>query len=368
MERHVTFPNINGLRFIGSLGVLVFHCYMLNREIWGDFYQEYWFQKAYILISRGHHGVALFFIISGFLITYLLLNERSKGNFHLGRYLMRRFLRVWPLYFLVVLFGFFVFPHLPYGITTVHEFWRYALFLSNFDELINGMNDSINFLTATWTVSVEEQFYLAWGVLIGVVAFRKKAAYVWLFLLVLLGSLWFRMEHFDQHRILHYHTLSVMANFAIGGLAGLWTFTGGAQKLFENMPRYVIVLVYLVGCSLILFEDHLFKGIVFAFEQLVFGTFFAFVILEQVFSKRSFFKADRIPGFYQSGKITYGFYLFHCLFIYYWAMFFRDHGYTDHIGWYLLFVVLVFVSTYLMAWISYLAMEKPVLKLKKYFR
>ncbi len=368
MEKHVIFPNINGLRFIGSLSVLFFHCYMLNREIWGDFYHEYWFQKAYVLVSRGHLGVPLFFIISGFLITYLLLHEQSKGNFHLGRYLMRRFLRVWPLYFLVVLFGFFVFPHLPYGVATMHEFWRFALFLSNFDELINGMRDSINFLTATWTVSVEEQFYLAWGVLVGLTAFRKKVAYVYLFVLILIVSLIFRFQHLDSHRILHYHTLSVMANFAIGGLAGLWAFTGGAQRFFEKLPRYAIVLVYVIGCGIILFEDRLFKGWIFAFEQLVFGAFFAFVILEQVFSQRSFFKADRIPGFFQSGKVTYGFYLFHCLYIYYWAMIFRDNGLTDHIGWYLLFVLLVFVSTYTTAWLSYLAMERPALKLKKYFR
>ena len=167
------FDNLNGLRFVGALAVLLFHCFSLEREIWGDFFQGYWFQKVYLVVGKGHLGIILFFVLSGFLITYLLLFENAKtGRINLFNYLMRRFLRVWPMYFLVVLFGFFLFPILPYGIETIHEFWRFALFFSNIDEILLGKNDPLNFLSATWTVSVEEQFYLTWGILIGIISFR----------------------------------------------------------------------------------------------------------------------------------------------------------------------------------------------------
>jgi peptidoglycan/LPS O-acetylase OafA/YrhL len=365
----IFFPNLHGLRFVGALAVMFFHCFTLNREIWGDFYNGYWFQKAGIVLGKGHLGVILFFVLSGFLITYLLLDESTrKGRINLVHYLMRRFLRVWPLYFVIVLFGFFVFPHLPYGIETVHEFWRYALFLSNIDEVINGMRDSINFLTATWSVSVEEQFYLTWGVLIGLIAFRKKQTYLYFFCAVILTSLVFRYFHLDDHRSLYYHTFSVMSDLAIGGVIGLWAFNGGAQRAFENIPRWAIVLGYIAGCSLLVLEGHLFRGVFFIFERFVPGIVFAFILLEQVYSKHSFFKIDRVWGFYNSGKLTYGFYMFHCIFIYYWAIFFRNHGLTENLFHYCLFILAVFVSTYALAWISFYYFEEQFLKLKRFFR
>jgi peptidoglycan/LPS O-acetylase OafA/YrhL len=279
----IFFPNLHGLRFVGALAVMLFHCFTLNREIWGDFYQEFWFQKVGIVLGKGHLGVVLFFVLSGFLITYLLLDESTrKGRINLVHYLMRRFLRVWPLYFVIVLFGFFVFPHLPYGLETVHEFWRFALFLSNIDEILVGLKDQINFLTATWTVSVEEQFYLTWGVLIGLIAFRKKRTYLYFFCAVILVSLCFRYVYLGDHRSLYYHTFSVMSDLAIGGIIGLWAFNGTAKRLFEGIPRWVIVCGYVAGCCLLVLEGHLFKGIFFIFERFVPGVVFAFILLEQV--------------------------------------------------------------------------------------
>jgi len=365
----ILFPNLNGLRFVGALAVMLFHCFTLNREIWGDFYHSFWFQKAGILLGKGHLGVILFFVLSGFLITYLLLDESTrKGRINLKHYLMRRLLRVWPLYFVIVLFGFFIFPYTPYGIQTVHEFWRYALFLSNIDEILVGAKDSINFLTATWTVSVEEQFYLTWGVLIGFISFRKKSTYLYFFCAVILTSLIFRYAHLGDHRSMYYHTFSVMSDLAIGGIIGWWAFTGRAKTVFEYIPRWFIVVAYIIGCSLLILEGHLFKGVFFIFERFVPGVVFAFILLEQVYSKHSFYKIDHIYGFFNSGKLTYGFYLFHCIFIYYWAIFFKEFGWTQSLWQYLLFVVAVFVSTYVTAWLSFYYFEQPFLRLKRFFR
>lgn len=363
------FPNLNGLRFVGALAVMLFHCVTLNREIWGDFFQGFIFHKYVFVMGKGHLGVVLFFVLSGFLITYLLLNESSrKGRINLRNYLMRRFLRVWPLYFVIVLFGFFVFPHMPFGIVTVHEFWRYAVFLSNIDEILLGLKDSINFLTATWTVSVEEQFYLTWGILIGIIAFRKKKTYFYFFSSIVLLSLVFRYFHLNDHRMLYYHTFSVMSDLALGGLIGLWGFSGGAQRFMEKIPRWIIVLSYAAGGCLLLLEGHIFRGDFFIFERLVPGIVFAFIILEQVYAPNSFYKIDKVPGFFNAGKLTYGFYLFHCIYIYYWALFFKNHGLTESVWQYVLFVLFVFLSTYLSAWISFRYFETPILNLKRYFR
>lgn len=363
------FDNLNGLRFVGALAVLLFHCFSLEREIWGDFFQGYWFQKVYTVVGKGHLGIILFFVLSGFLITYLLLYENAKtGRINLFNYLMRRFLRVWPMYFLVVLFGFFIFPKLPYGIETIHEFWRFALFFSNIDEILLGENDSLNFLSATWTVSVEEQFYLTWGILIGIISFRKHTTYLLFFCTIILVSLIFRAFHLGEDRVLYFHTFSVMSDLAFGGIIGLLAFTGKVKSFFEKLTRVQIVLFYLFAAIIFLIEGHIFRGFLFTFERFVPGAIFAFIILEQVYSKNSFYKIDKVPYFFTSGELTYGFYMFHCFFIYYWSIFFKNHGYTEHVWQFVFYVLLVFTCTYALAWISLHYFERPILALKRYFR
>lgn len=363
------FPNLNGLRFIGAFMVFVFHAFSLGREIWGDFSKSGWFKGIYTITNKGHIGVSMFFVLSGFLITYLMLSEvRTNGKIRLSNFIARRILRVWPLYFLIVIFGFFIFPLLPYGIETVHAFWRYALFLSNIDEVINGMYDSINFLTATWSVSVEEQFYLSWAALIALLGFRKQRTFLFFFLCIILVTIIFRASNTGNERIVYYHTLSVISDLAIGGLAALLAFKGNIQVFFEQLSRWKIICIYILGALMILLESKIFPGYLFTFQRICFGIFFAFIILEQVYAPKSFFKADSIPGLKRSGEFTYGFYMFHCIFIYYWQQLFIQLGWTQHFYFFGIYLVLTFACTYTASWLSFLYFEKPFLRMKRFFR
>jgi peptidoglycan/LPS O-acetylase OafA/YrhL len=363
------FPNLNGLRFAGALAVMLFHCFTLHRDIWGDFYNTQWFKAIGLVLNKGHLGVALFFVLSGFLITYLLLNELARnGSINLGHYFMRRILRVWPLYFVVTLFGFYIFPHLPYGVETVHELWRYLIFASNIDEIILGLKDNINFLTATWTISVEEQFYLSWGIFIALLRFRNKNTFLWFFLSVIAGTIVFRLFHLNDERTLYFHTFSVISDLAFGGLIAWLVYYKKLSSFFEELPRWIILMAYLIGGALLLSEGKLLSGPAVSVARLIPETVFAFIILEQVYANHSFYKIDRIPGFFEAGKLTYGFYLFHCIYIWYWAHFFKDHQLTSNFSYYGLYVVLVFVSTYATAWLSFRYFEQPFLRLKRFFR
>lgn len=363
------FPNLNGLRFFAAIAVILFHGVSLHREIWGSFYNSVLFQKFAFIANRGHMGIIFFFVLSGFLITYLLLWETSQnGRIKLVNYLFRRFLRVWPLYFLVVFFGFFIFPLLPYGIDTKHELWRFVLFFSNIDEILIGAFDPINFLSATWTVSVEEQFYLVWGIFIGLFRFRKERTYYAFFLLVIGLSLLFRYYNLNDHRTLYFHTLSVMSDLAFGGIIGLLAFSGKIQAFFEKRNRIEIILFYLLAGWFLIYEGHFINGPLFVFERFVPGIIFGIVILEQVYAKRSFFKADRIPYFSYSGRITYGFYMFHCIYMHYWSHLFNDWQFTRYFYQYLIYVAVVFACTYITAHLSFKYYETPFLKLKKHFR
>lgn len=365
----IHFENLNGLRFIGALMVFIFHAFTINREVWGAFFDSTPMLVLRKLTSIGHYGVNLFFVLSGFLITYLLLKElREKGKIHIGFFLVRRILRLWPLYFVIVLFGFFIFPNLPFGSQTVHEFWRYALFLSNFDEIINGSKDSINFLTATWSVSIEEQFYLGWGLIIGLLKWQSIRSFRVFFLLVILSSVVFRFLHAENQSIIYYHSLSVISDMAIGGLLATWVFEKSSIRFIRELKKWQILLFYLTGIGFLFLAPRLLPGKWIAFERVISGSFFAFVLIEQLLAKRSFFKADRIPYFERAGKLTYGFYLFHCIVIFYLCKTFEVLNMNQHIGWFILYFIALLVINSILSVLSYRYFEKPLLDLKKYFR
>lgn len=364
------FENLNGLRFTGALMVFVFHCFTLNRDIWGDFFQNSLFKALYKIASKGHHGVGLFFVLSGFLITYLLLNEAKKaGKINVRHFFMRRILRIWPMYFLIVVFGFFIFPYLPHGQQTLHSLGYYATFLSNIDEIRVGLLDNLNFLTITWSVSIEEQFYLSWMLLMVLLPFfRKGRFFPILFFGWIIVSIIFRILHEGDERTLYSHTFSAISDLAIGGLLAYSVQKHKIQRFVIKLKKIWLIVFYVIGILLVLFSNQIFIGSLVGIERLLIAAFFAFIILEQVFAKNSFYKIDKIPYFYSSGELTYGFYMFHCIFIYYWAIFFENFGLTDQLWQFIVYVLVVFVCTYSLAFLSAKYFERPILAWKKHFR
>src|SRR5258707_1157994 len=115
----------------------------------------------------GWTGVDLFFVLSGFLITGILLRTKSEGNYFRNFY-GRRVLRIWPLYLCLLAFGFLAIPFLqPYLRPTVaeqcHPWQSYLLFVQN---LCVPMSGPFGPLQITWSLCVEEQFYLVWPLVV----------------------------------------------------------------------------------------------------------------------------------------------------------------------------------------------------------
>ena len=116
------------------------------------------------LFPDGWMGVDLFFVLSGFLITGILVDTReSPGYFR--RFYARRCLRIWPLYFCALAFMFVMVPLLrPSESHTVFDksspWWSYPLFLQNV--LVRNPTGAAGLLAVTWSLAIEEQFYLVW--------------------------------------------------------------------------------------------------------------------------------------------------------------------------------------------------------------
>ena len=172
----IYFPELDGLRFVAFLMVFLFHGGLPESMV----RQAIGFSAARALRENGGYGVQLFFILSGYLIATLLLREEARyGRVALRAFWIRRILRIWPLYYLLILIGFFVIPGLDgqFGTTGHRAMLRDHLlpflgFLGNWSMAL--VRPAPDWLSVLWSVCVEEQFYLVVPLLIALVAPRFR--------------------------------------------------------------------------------------------------------------------------------------------------------------------------------------------------
>lgn len=367
-QKKLYFENLDGLRFISFLLVFLFHSfYTTNTEILNS--------DTYIFITKrlfanGNLGVNFFFVLSGFLITYLLLNEKNKtGKIHPGQFWMRRILRIWPLYFLAVIIGFVGFPVIKefFGevSTEIAHPINYILFISNFEIINQGLPDS-SMLGVLWSVGIEEQFYFIWPLLLIIL---KQKHWPVIFIAIIINSLIFRglNNNYTYHE---YHTFSCISDMAVGGFGAWLAFRRKDKQFFAQIPRLFIIAAYSLIAFVLLFRvDFLFSTPeIRIFERLFISLLFLFVILEQNYAKKSIFKFGKSKLITKLGVISYGLYIYHFLGIIITIKLTNAIGFNTSL-WQVVFLetTIALLLTVFFSYLSYNLVEKPILKLKKSF-
>ncbi|MEN3337111.1 MAG: hypothetical protein V7647_787 [Acidobacteriota bacterium] len=150
-------PQLDGIRGLAIL-VVMFHN---ERDALPSLHMH-------AIFGSGWMGVDLFFVLSGFLITGILLDAKGSDGFFRNFY-ARRCLRIWPLYYAVLLFMFVAVPLLrPGQAAMVFErsspWWAYPLYLQNF--IVPDSSGAVGPLGVTWSLAIEEQFYLMWPLVV----------------------------------------------------------------------------------------------------------------------------------------------------------------------------------------------------------
>src|SRR5215831_13325413 len=244
-KTHIFFPNLDGLRFISFFVVFLHHCYLSFFSYLRGSSPTAW-QVQSFLFKYGTLGVNFFFVLSGFLITYLLLKEKElTGTVHVGNFYVRRILRIWPLYFLCLLIGFVVFPLLKKMSGELpHESanpWYYIFLAANFDYLHTWPTkpDAI-LLSVLWSVAVEEQFYLTWPIILRFVPVKY---YKYVFGSIMLFSLVFRAFHTHctdaDYAMRYFHTFSLIGDMALGGMLAYYvSFPNKIKDWLTNLGRH----------------------------------------------------------------------------------------------------------------------------------
>ena len=374
----VFFPNLDGLRLFAFFAVFVHHAVISLGFYKSNSHFVYIREN---ILKNADLGVSFFFVLSGFLITFLLIKEKeTNGKINIKNFYFRRILRIWPVYFLVVALCLLVLPHFknhvpinfPINVSTGSiNPWLYLTFAGNFDYIFNHISNVL--IGILWSVSIEEQFYLFWC---PVIAFVPKKYLMTVFFIVIGGSIGYRYFFTNGSAMLiKFHSLSCMSDLATGAVIAYLATKENSINRFKNMPKYFIVLIYAVGFAVLPLRIYLWKlGIHYvlaaSFVPVLLSSFFAFIIMEQNYAEHSFYKMCNWKFISSLGKYTYGMYCYHII-VFFSVLFLLHYFGASILGMntagYIFVVITCFFTTILVSILSYHYFEKFFLKLKARF-
>ncbi len=304
MIKKIHFPGLNGIRFIAALLVIIDHTelfksYLGLPTLWGNSYSSY----------LGAFGVSIFFVLSGFLITYLLLVEKKEGSIQIKHFYLRRILRIWPLYYLLVLLGFLVIPYLsflqvPQYSSEMSDYLdRFLLFFGLAANVAFVYFPTVAFANILWSVAVEEQFYLFWP---HVVKIKQKLLGVMLFLLFLYLMLKFFAGELDPK----FEELVIRTRFSSMIIGGIGAYLLFHQKAFIQLLYHRLVQIALLFLFIVLGMDWIdFKSLTWMQDELI-SLVLCGLIINVASNTQSIINLEN-SVFSYLGKLSYGLYVYH---------------------------------------------------------
>jgi len=318
--KKIHYPSLNFLRFVAASVVIVHHIEQM-KFIHG--YASWWTNPTIVLI--GKLGVDLFFVLSGFLITSLLLAEKgSLGRVHIKHFIARRVYRIWPLYFIVVLFSFFVAPRISYlqlppPLINIgaHFGWSlglYVLFLPHIQLYLIG---PIAYCSQCWSIGIEEYFYFIWPVIISKLNRKATIYFILLFIVLYIGAC--HLMIFLGDTVYAGNTLFArIYDLASDGLkfdclligcffAIVNRYLGDRRSIITAKPFQVAILLLEV---FLVWKAYQFGGFYWEWHAVLYGL----IILNLVRPGTSLLYAEN-RVFDYLGKISYGLYMYHVLIV-----------------------------------------------------
>jgi peptidoglycan/LPS O-acetylase OafA/YrhL len=357
------FPGLNSLRFFAAFFVIIGHIPM-NQGSLGLPNPHYG-----AAFYRGAPAVSFFFTLSGFLITFLLLEEvRKTGDVHVRSFYLRRVCRIWPLYFLIVFFGLAFYNlllprvgiHYPVEYNISFALLLYTFLLPN---LMNSLYTVGGILNPLWSIGVEEQFYLAWAPTVkrfrrvlprvcwGVLAVSLLVSYLSLF--GVFGRGW--SQKFTGQLEIHFMAAGALCAWALHQHRERFL----ALPVFTSRPLQILLF-------LLLLDFYLANLVRWGLgEEIVQIVLYAWVIVTVAANPRNVIRVEN-RAFEYLGTISYGLYMFHMIAVYMTSATFKAWRWWEGNLWLYCagYYIMACGMTVLLAHLSYRWFEKPFLRLK----
>lgn len=378
----IHFSGLNALRFFAAYFVVLHHGETIRHKFGLPNFNDYSF------FQNGAIAVSFFFVLSGFLITYLLLTEiEQTATVSLRKFYWRRVLRIFPLYYLLVFIGLIAIPILlslinypntqPYDTLTGG-----VLFLFFLSFVVNAAFGS-HFLEPLWSIGVEEYFYIIWAPLLKF--FKKRPLSIIGFVIgfkaiLTLFFIFFPSENTTFNLIKDITASLKFDLMAIGGLGAYAVFKNrtALEKAFFFTPIFQVLLFVLLIIRFFFNNDcvdnqgiigFIYRGFVLTPVVNVFteGVLFLWLLLNVAINPRAFLKLQN-PLLNKLGEMSYGIYMYQMLIIFAVVLAFKKMMFkmTPSVS-SAFFYVLVTIGVIGISWLSKRYFEDRFLKLKKRF-
>lgn len=312
----VYFPGLNGLRFFAAMLVVFGHVELLK-----EYHGYSNIQSNLAVYELGRMGVTFFFVLSGFLISYLLFAEKkTAGTISVRKFYIRRVLRIWPLYFLLVLLAFFVLPRIAFfnipGLSAdlpVYFRYTFPLFVLFLPQLALSLYPPVPYAEPLWSIGVEEQFYLLWPVLV-----KHTRRFLALAVAIVIAGFLikqlaytFATQSRDAEAVklwnyfINYFYFTRIECMAIGAI-GAWLVFKKQRSILNFLyhPAMQIAVYLLTICALV---TEAFKPV---FNYTIYSVLFCVIIINIATNPRSLIKVES-RAFIFLGNISYSIYMLH---------------------------------------------------------
>lgn len=366
-------PQLDGLRGFAILSVIIYHYYVVRPTSKAPFHL---YMKD--IFNQAWSGVDLFFVLSGFLIGGILMENKANRNYFKAFY-ARRICRILPLY--ILLFVLFVYlnkfsdwsnlPEFKKLLTNPYPLWSYAAFVQNFFISSFGLWGA-GMLSITWSLSVEEQFYLIFPFLIRFWPNRHiPILLVSLILCVPLFRLFLMNNHLNPYGQSTYVLLPSRMDALLLGVFGAWMIRSSIIK--ENLQKNIgtlYLLLLVMSPSMFIFPRSG-KSAIFtnSFGYTWIALFYLTLMLIVILTKNKIilFLVNLKP-LRAMGTISYFAYLFHkpiYTFCHYLLAgnspnLLNGRGYIS--------TAIAFLTTLILGGFSWVVYEKPILKVGRKFK
>lgn len=350
-------PELDVLRFVAFLMVYLAHALSVTTA------SPRWLQ---VLKHAAGFGVPLFFALSAYLITELLtFEDRVSGSVDVRRFYYRRILRIWPLYFTVLIAGFFISRLLPGEPIPLVALLSYIFLVGNWYTVRYGYLSSG--LSPLWSIPIEEQFYLLWPLLL---RYAKRRSLVLICCLAWLCSqglvVIFCFHHALNNPTIWTNSIAQIQYFAIG--AGMSLFLKGSLPKIRGGVRLGLTVSSLL---LFAFADYAANlhgteslgersSVARTYPQYLSASVSVAMMLIAFLGYSSF---GRWQTLRYLGKISYGLYVYHIPALLFLFKVENSLG----LDWPFAGPVLGIPLTIGFAWLSYEYLEKPFMRMKERF-
>jgi peptidoglycan/LPS O-acetylase OafA/YrhL len=368
------FQGLNALRFIAAYLVVIHHAEQIRLK-YGLFNL-----KEFTIFNNGGIAVTFFFVLSGFLITFLLLKEEKKtGDISVRNFYIRRVLRIWPLYFLLVLIGTVLLPVIlnifNYSYEMPYSFGETIGYFIFFMPFVVNILHGTHLLDPLWSIGVEEIYYLMWAPLTKI--FKKYL------LSLILSVLFIKIILMTLSKIGIFNSVVVQLigllkfeAMAIGALGAYYVYhterTIESRWFFSKWVQIIVLLFIVLKFFLAntLHKSSIFYTVFFetpVISELILMIVFCWTIISISLNKNSFVKLSNKTLDYL-GDISYGIYMYHMLTIFAIVLFLKNflNGLNPSLSTIVFYIIVTFCII-LISGLSKKIFENKFLDLKKKF-